>query len=215
MIRPPDNAALERSNPDALTGQIVFLVVFAAIATVLATNAIAGKVVTTAGGFPLWGFLLPVGMFLAGGGAVAIYLIVRRQALASVTWPTAIGRVTTSMVDAETRRDEHDDDDGTSRVRIETMYRAVINYTYRVDGRDYYGSGLTGDWTALHASREAAQAVVDAHPVGHDVAVYYDPARPGTAMLTRGKEAVPTVFLVVGVIFLLAGVLITWFGLHI
>jgi hypothetical protein len=95
------------------------------------------------------------------------------------------------------------------------MYRSVVNYVYRVNGRDYFGSGLTADWSQLHGSREAAQKIVDAHPVGHDVAVYYDPARPSTAVLTRGKAAVPTFVLVVGAVFLSIGVVMTWFFLHI
>jgi Protein of unknown function (DUF3592) len=207
----PENAALEPGNAQDLTAQIVFLVVFAAIASVLGTNAIAGKAVTTAGGFPLWGFLLPVGAFLAGSGAVAMYFMLRRRAIASAAWPTAIGKITISTVDTETLREEdRDDDDRSSRQRIETMYRPVINYVYRVNGRDYFGSGLTADWSQLHGSPEVAQKIVDAYPVGHDVAVYYDPARPSTAVLTRGKEAVPTFVLVVGAIFLSIGVLMTW-----
>jgi hypothetical protein len=112
-------------------------------------------------------------------------------------------------------REEDRDDDRPSRERVDTLYRPVINYVYRVNGRDYYGSGLTADWSQLHSSREAAQKIADARPVGHDVAVYYDPARPSTAVLTRGKEAVPTFVLVVGAIFLSVGVLMTWGFLHI
>jgi Protein of unknown function (DUF3592) len=171
-------------------------------------HAIAGKVVTTAGGFPLFGFLLPVAAILVGGFCIAGFVIVRRQARASTAWPTTSGKITTSAVASETFRVEEDSRD--SRLRFETRYRPVINYVYRVDGYDHYGSGIAGSWTLLHDAPAAAQAVVDAYPVGRDVAVYYDPARPRTAVLDRGNAAGSTVPLVAGVVFSLGGALMLW-----
>jgi Protein of unknown function (DUF3592) len=204
----PERAVLEPTNADNLVPQVVFMVVFAAIATVLAVHAIAGKVVTTAGGFPLFGFLLPVAAILVGGFCIAGFTVVRRQARVSTAWPTASGKITAAAVASETLRVGEESRD--SRPRFETRYRPVINYVYRVDGHDYYGSGIAGSGTLLHATPTAAQAVVDAYPVGRDVAVYYDPARPRTAVLARGNASGTTVPLVAGVVFSLGGALMLW-----
>jgi hypothetical protein len=204
----PQSAVLEPANTDNLAPQVVFLIVFAAIATVLAVHAIAGKVVTTAAGFPLFGFLLPVGAILTGSLCLAGFVVVRRQVCASNAWPITKGKITTSAIASETFRVE--EESGNSRLRFETRYRPVINYVYRVDGHDYYGTGIAGSWTVLHATPEAAQAVVDAYPIGREVAVYYDPARPRTAVLERGKAAGSAVPLLAGVAFSLAGALMLW-----
>ncbi|HEY2137953.1 MAG TPA: DUF3592 domain-containing protein [Xanthobacteraceae bacterium] len=207
--RAPKDAVLEPANTDNMVAQIAFLIVFAAVAAVLAAHAAAGKVLATEGGVPLFAFLLPVAALLIGAFCVAGFLQMRRRARASTTWPTATGKITTSRVATDVYRIE-DKDDQTRRVRFENKYRPVVNYVYGVGGRDYFGSGVNGSWVSLHGSPDVPQAVVAAYPAGKEVAVYYDPLRPRTAVLERGNAPGSKLALVAATIFSLGGVLMLW-----
>lgn len=93
--------------------------------------------------------------------------------LAATRYPSTIGAVSHSEVK------EHSDGDGST-------YRPEIKYLYRVGEREYtgdryrYGQMASGD---RHAHR-----VVNAHPVGRELAVYYNPADPADAVLLTGLE---------------------------
>jgi Protein of unknown function (DUF3592) len=205
--RAPEQAVLEPRNTENLVATAVFFVAFVAIATVLAAHALAGKVLTTPGGLPMFAFLLPVAAILLGAFCVVYFAKMRRQARASAAWPFATGKITRSAVARDVLAVKDDD---TGRIRYDTKYRPVVNFNYCVDGRDYYGSGVSGGWTSLHDSPERAEAVVAAYPAGKEIAIYYDPEQPRTAVLERGKAAGGLTPLVVGAVFSLCGVLMLW-----
>jgi uncharacterized protein DUF3592 len=204
----PENAVLEPRNTGNLVARGVFLIVFAAIASVLAAHAVAGKVLSTAGGFPMFAFLLPVAAILVGAFCFAAFVHIRRQGRASAAWPAATGRITLSRVAREVFTIK--DDDKTRDVRRQVKYRPVVNFVFRVAGRDYYGTGATGGWTLLHDDPERAEAVVASYPAGKEVAVYYDPAQPRTAVLERGNPAGSFMPLVAGTAFSLGGIVMLW-----
>ena len=58
---------------------VVFGGVFATIAAVLTAHAVAGKVLTTSGGVPLWTFSLPLGCLAVAAGAILAWFSVRAQ----------------------------------------------------------------------------------------------------------------------------------------
>ena len=202
----PEDASLEPTNADSVLPYVVFLIVFASVGAVLTAHAIAGKVLMTAGGLPMFAFLLPVAAILVGIFCVVAFGHMRRIARESVGWPAARGKITASTVTRETVTVEREKDVS----RLETRYRPVVNYTYRVGAHDYFGSGINGPWTMMSDTPEAAQAVVAAHPLGREVAVYYDPMRPRTAVLQRGNAAGSFVPLVAGSVFTFGGVLMLW-----
>jgi hypothetical protein len=205
--RAPEQAVLEPRNTDNLVASGVFLVVFSAIALVLAAHAMAGKVLMTAGGIPMFVFGLPVAAIAVGAFCVAYFAKLRRQARASAGWPLAPGKITRSAVARDVLAVK---DDSTGRIRYDDKYRPVVQFVYRVSGRDYFGSGVTGGWTSLHDSPERAEAVVAAYPAGKEISVYYDPEQPRTAVLERGKAVGGFAPLAVGAVFALAGVAMLW-----
>jgi hypothetical protein len=123
------------------------------------------------------GFLLMFTLFWSGIVSVfdgfLIYGAVR-QARAD-SYPSVVGEITRSEI--TTHRDSEGD----------TTYGADIEFTYRVDGASYtsdryrYGEMSSSD-------RSMASGVVNAHPVGANVAVYYNPGDPADAILRPGIE---------------------------
>jgi Protein of unknown function (DUF3592) len=61
----PESAALEPHKQDNLVTQLVFAIVFGGIGGILAAHAIAGKVLYSANGVPLFAFALPIVAFLS------------------------------------------------------------------------------------------------------------------------------------------------------
>jgi hypothetical protein len=66
-------------------------------------------------------------------------------------------------------------------------YHVSINYSYSVDGHNYYCSRYRYD--AHPDNRNLADAIVAAHPAGSTVPVYYDPQNPADALLSAGADA--------------------------
>lgn len=117
-----------------------------------------------------WIFVWSIGTLSVD--AAYIYSLLRQRAASS--FPTVDGTITESKI-VEDR-----DADGTT-------YTARLRYTYQVAGREY-----TADrdrYYTVSAGRGAAQRIVEAHPVGNKVTVYYNPADPSDALLRPGIAA--------------------------
>ena len=104
------------------------------------------------------------------------------------SWPAAEGQVTSSRMVSY-------------RSKGRTKYRGEVTYQYPAAGAAYYGSR----WSTFdgHAPRSA----VDEHPTGSAVTVYFDPAQPSYAVLSRDAGSGPWWIL-------LAGVVVAFFGIH-
>ena len=63
-----------------------------------------------------------------------------------------------------------------------TVWSPVVEYVYRVDGRDYHGTRLALG-ADVAASRDFAEATVARYPAGREVTVHFDPANPSFAVL--------------------------------
>ena len=61
---------------------VVFAGVFAPIGVLLTAHAVAGRMLTTAGGVPLWTFLLPLGCFAVAIVTLRGYFSIRAQVAA-------------------------------------------------------------------------------------------------------------------------------------
>ena len=63
-----------------------------------------------------------------------------------------------------------------------TFYEPVVEYSYRVNGREYHSTQLSfGERVA--GSEELAQTKAAQYPAGTEVAVRYDPDTPSKAVL--------------------------------
>jgi hypothetical protein len=202
--RDPKTCALDPSRPDNFVAQLVFTIVFGAIGAVLAAHAVAGKVLYTSNGVPLFAFLLPAAAFMVGIIAVVSFVRDRRQAHASVGWPTVSGTITTCGVVEETIEDKDDDDKG-RQPRTRTQYRVDLRYGYRVAGRDYVATTRSWGWTAIYGLREMAEQAIGPYKKGKTVKVYYDPKQPGIAVLEPNNRKGTLAPLVFGGVFAAAG----------
>ncbi len=107
-----------------------------------------------------------------GLACIWILWIQFRQGVASKSWPSTQGRVTSFRV----RRDQEMCEDIT--------YSYSLIYAYAVNGIGYKLKDLgDGVFTSSHA---AEQAALTNHPVGQTAKVFYHPRKPQTAVLTPG-----------------------------
>jgi hypothetical protein len=138
--------------------------------------------------------LLIAAVFIIAGGFMIWYgLRSRKLASASKTWPSTPGKIVTSWV----RETESTD----SENRTTTTYVAEVEYEYKVDGqplqgnRVQFGLGGSGNSTAL-------RAIVKRYPVGAEVQVFYDPAKPKQCTLEQKAAGSAMILLFLGVLFL-------------
>ena len=113
---------------------------------------------------------------LIGFGAIAIaigvvlYVVQFRQGLradASKKWPRASGTVTASAMEKTPQQ--------------WPRYRAALQYSYRVGGKDYQSSRVF--WGGNEGREKQMASVVETYPAGGKVRVYYDPKNPAEAVL--------------------------------
>lgn len=80
-----------------------------------------------------------------------------------------------------------------------THYRAVVEYEYSVGSRSYQSNWYYAGSKGLSVSSIGeAQNVVNSHPSGKKLVVYYNPENPAQACLVKGFENKLWLFLVLG-----------------
>lgn len=205
----PNSAVLEPRKKDSLVAKSVFALTFAVITGVLIAHAIAGKVLYTGNGVPLFAFLLPLVAFLGACLCIVSFVRARRQANASVRWPTASGNITTSTVVEERIEDKRRDDDSTGlqqkQLRYTLRYRVDLRFAYRVGSRDFVGTNWGWGWTPIYGLRELAEKVTARYPKGQTVTVYYDPTQPDVAVLEPASRQGSLAPLIFAAIFAIGG----------
>jgi uncharacterized membrane protein YfcA len=130
---------------------------------------------------------------------MGIVLIVRSRrdkdkARQSQSWPSALGKVLESRVMTTISSGE----DGST-----DMYKPYVKYEYSADGVRYTNDKLRVGMTISSSKTRSSQEMVDRHPVGSDVRVYYNPANPGDSVLEQKGPS--GVLLVIGIILLVIG----------
>jgi hypothetical protein len=103
-----------------------------------------------------------------------------REARASVTWPTAEGRIVESELSFELVKSAH------SRYRL---YKAHVVYEYSI-GSHTYRCDRVGFSKDDVATPQSVQRIVNRYPTGARVTVYCDSRNPQAAVLDRGADAV-------------------------
>lgn len=175
----PQEAVLERDpplRPAAMYG-IAAGVMLVGLAVVIAFTG-AGEIIDWLQPyFPPGAFVPGVLFFAAAGILMSLFLLLnRRAAVVAARWPTTTGAILSSA--AELRR-------GSTPGRTQrtmTVWSPVVEYVYRVDGRDYHGTRLALG-ADVAASRDFAEATVARYPAGREVTVHFDPANPSFAVL--------------------------------
>lgn len=117
-----------------------------------------------------------VGLLFVVIGVGIFFLGLRdlRTAKASAAWPATQGSITRTRIRVDDRGESSE------------SYHPEITYGYSVMGSNYEGSRTVIGATRGYNSRPKAQAFLEDYPVGKPVTVYYDPNKPGQAVLQAG-----------------------------
>ena len=139
-----------------------------------------------------------LGIFLLAFGGGGVYLIyssrkTRAQAEASQNWPVAAGSVVRSEIGESTSTDSDGDES--------TSYHPVVEYTYQVAGQSFNGKRITFGPVTGSSNPRKAQEVLSRYPSGGAVQVYYNPQKPGEAVLEK-RASGTNVMLILGIVFL-------------
>jgi hypothetical protein len=177
----PGSALLEPGQQGNLAAQLAFTITFGIAATILGTHAIAGHVLYTGNGVPLFAFVLPIVALLAAVFSVVSFSRTRQLASASARWPTVPGIITTSGVIEEAIEDQGNSDK--SFIRKIYRYQVDLRYAYQVGNRDFVGTTANWGWTDVFGLRELAEKAASRYSPEQPVTVYYDPEQPGNAVL--------------------------------
>jgi hypothetical protein len=191
----PKNALLEPGQQGNLAAQLAFTITFGFVAAVLVAHAVAGRVLYTGNGVPLFTFALPGLAILAAVFSVASFVGARRLAGASARWPTVPGTITASSVIEEVLEDKSSDDK--SIIRKIRRYQVDLRYAYQVGKRDFVGTAGNWGWTGIYGLRELAEKAAGQYRQGQPVTIYYDPEQPRNAVLepdSRQGSVAPLIF---------------------
>jgi hypothetical protein len=193
----PADALLEPGQQGNLAAQLAFTITFGFAAAILIAHAIAGKVLYSGNGVPVFAFALPFVAILAAIFSVVAFVRGRRLARASARWPTVPGTITTSDVIEEVIEDRSDSNNDKKIIRKIHRFQVDLRYAYRVDRRDFVGTNVNWGWTAIYGLRELAEKAASQYTQGRPVTVYYDPMQPGNAVLEpddRQGSMAPLIF---------------------
>ena len=177
----PKQTLLEPAELRNLSALTAFTIVFGFIAAILTAHSIAGHVLYTGNGVPLFVFPLPILALLGAVFGVVAFVRGRQLASASLRWPTVAGSITTSGVIEEAIEDKSNDDK--SFIRKIHRYQVDLRYAYQVGKRDFVGTAANWGGTAIYGLRELAEKAAGHYRPGQPVTVYYDPEQPGNAVL--------------------------------
>ena len=120
---------------------------------------------------------------LIGVGLLALGWFQFRKVMASRAWPAATGRIVAAKVGRETQQGDADEPD-------RTVFFPSIEYEYEAGGMRQRGNRIAFDQRTYSKPGEA-EMVLEGFPVGGAVEVFYNPGKPGEAVLEkRGSSGV-------------------------
>ncbi len=141
-------------------------------------------------------FVFSAVFLLAGLGCIIVNLVQRKRAKEAETWPIVPGVVISSGLQ---EKRSYDSDSGTS-----ISYEPVVQYKYSIMGQEFTGDHISFG-NAAYDYRTASRKIAP-YPQDTQVSVHYDPDNPLNAVLET-KVAGSVVFLIVGIVFMLIGII--------
>lgn len=130
-------------------------------------------------------------MFILAGLVIGIPMLLvwfftRRKARATLSWPAVPGRI----LDSRVVKGVDQDGDMTTN--------ASVTYAYTVGG-----AALRGNQVSIGV--RGARSSVAKYPAGTDVQVFYDPAKPSSAVLEPGGSGA-AVILIIAIVVIVGGI---------
>ena len=143
----------------------------------------------------MWIVLVVIGAFITSFTLLAV-----KRGKQSEQWQKCEGKVVSAEVEEERR---YDPEDGTS-----VYYYPRVHYEYQVGDKTYQGKKLK--MLEASMSKKKANETIASFSTGSTVEVYYDPQKPEQAVLQPGTQKFSYVFLVVGMLCILAGLVMAF-----
>jgi len=140
------------------------------------------KLLTLLGIICFFSMFMILGLVLIYNSTKLLY-----ESMASLSWPTCEGIVTHSEIEPLGRG-----------VKSGRSFMGAIRYDYTIEGEKYTGDRYRIGYLGV-PDRGWARKIVDAHPVGTVVKVYYSPSSPAASVLVPGANWNVYVTLVVGI----------------
>ena len=156
---------------------------------------------------PVAKFFITVIMTIAGFVVLFKFGLPQYQkAKESPNWPTVNGIITASSVESRIEK---------SNKKSKIMYSANINFTYKVNGRDFTAhDSYLGSSSTSSSNQSDARNIVNKYPKGKTVQVFYDPKEPFIGILEPGVKTQHYLFLAIGAVLIVfggLGLLVTFF----
>jgi hypothetical protein len=134
----------------------------------------------------------------------------RRAVAAAKRWPSTRGRIVEGSI--------HESTFHLPKGGRGVYYHAILVYEYAVAGRAYRSNHFNIDGPQVYSFRRRAEAHLRKWPTGSEVTVYYDPAQPDRAALSRKAQRIGTIVFALalggGIAILLLGVLVFQPGVY-
>lgn len=149
---------------------------------------------------------ITAGLVLLLGGTFGLVLRrigrLRRAVAETKLWPSTPGRIVEGSIDE-------------TIIYLPkgrgVQYHANLVYEYSVAGRGYRSNQFNIDGPQVYSFRRGAEALLKKWPPESEVTVYYDPARPNRAALSRKAQRIATLWFTLalggGIAILLLGFL--------
>ena len=127
-------------------------------------------------------------LLLAATFGLALWRIgrLRRAVAATKSWPTTRGRIVEGSI--------HETSIYLPKGGRAATYHANLVYEYAVAGRAYRSNHFNVDGPQAYSFRRRAEAHLRQWPPGSEVTVYYDPAKPEQAVLSRKAQRIATLW---------------------
>lgn len=136
-------------------------------------------------------------LILFGVGFCVWGWILIADARLSTSWPTALATIEYSAIKSYDSRS----DGKTTR-----MYSADIRYWYTVNGKQYTSARISfGDHSS--SSSTGMEKLVNKYSKGSQATAYYDPGKPGNALLEPGPVLISYIPFVFGALSIVAALI--------
>ena len=122
--------------------------------------------------------IISITALVVGMGSIVSSRVLMARVARSRSWLIANGAITHSEVVRE-------------QTRNNTIYKAVIEYAYSVNGRDYRSNKLSIGGDLNTSSRSRAERRCAKYANGGQIQVFYDPECPSSCCLERRADTAP------------------------
>lgn len=156
------------------------------------------------------GFLIVVLVLTAGIMSLSIVLNTKWEMRGQKKWPQTNAEITVSDCTISTLTTRTGSSNNNNGLTTQKVYTPQVEYRYTVEGKTFTANFISGPLTKGYDTRDAAETVLQAYPVGKQIPVYYSPRNPSIAVLERKGASLFSLPFLVGILFTLLSFCLGW-----